>query len=136
MDVGRRQRIPGSETKDFITHSTPASLNCMFPLVTHVFQVLQESQLQTQMNAMHVVFQFHSLKTLSLNNASLIKDFKQTCSAFAPEGDIVFIEQQTYLHSARDKNVLSLCEGYLLYKYPYKDGLEQNLSGSLLTRFT
>lgn len=39
---------------------------------------------------MHVVFLFLSLKTLSLLNTSLIKDFKQTYSTFAPEGDIVF----------------------------------------------
>lgn len=56
-----------------------------------LFSPIGIRQMQAQVDAMHVVVMFHSLKTLSLIKTQSIKNLRQTCSTFAPEGDTIFI---------------------------------------------
>ena len=76
VDVGRRHEIPGSETKDFIIHSTAGSLCFMFVPIT---LDLESSSKMTwkwiQVAALHVVDLHHSWG---------IPITSSGCPAFAP----------------------------------------------------
>lgn len=90
MDSCRRHRTPLSATNDLHTAQLAAELPISISY-SCLFSPIGIRQMQAQVDAMHVVVMFHSLKTLSLIKTQSIKNLRQTCSTFAPEGDTIFI---------------------------------------------
>lgn len=72
-------------------------------------------------------------ETLSLTNPNLITAFKQTCSTFAPEGDIILSSNSSMLCSNSTLSFSSRINCYT--NILEKDGLKQSLLVSLFTRF-
>lgn len=108
IDASRRHDIPGSETKELITHSTASSISFMFILV--FLAPLPQSYIgEAQMDTAHLMglCQLSHAKLAELQ--PYIIGHKQTCLLLA-------IEKQSLLYWTADKTVLCLGRETLSFK--------------------
>lgn len=134
MDAVRRYKTPGSVIKDLTTHGK----------WQHEFQHIGVSFSYPHVppgqctgalvEAVRMVAFHHSWGTPILGKARLLMMLQEDQPDLCPRGSITFIMlvSKINLSSASEGNNISIFQGCSLHEHPWKDNLEQKLSGSLL----